>query len=64
MHQYELQNILSGIGDQEPGNLIQAIAQKLRAGKKAGSASEKDSLTKQWEEKILQTSPLREGSLG
>lgn len=53
MHEHELQNILSGTGNPEPGNLIQTIAQKLIAGKKAGSTSEKDSLTKQWEEKIL-----------
>lgn len=53
MHYHELQNILSGTGSQESANLIQAVAQKLGAGKKPGGAFEKDSLTKQQEEKIL-----------
>ncbi len=53
MHNHELQNILSGIGNQEPANLIQTVAQKLSTGKKPGSAFEKNSLTKLQEEKIL-----------
>jgi len=53
MHEDELQNILSGTGHQEPANLIQTVAQKLGAGKKAGSTAEKNSVSKQREEKIL-----------
>ncbi|CAN5437930.1 hypothetical protein BH11BAC5_BH11BAC5_09630 [soil metagenome] len=53
MHHDELQNILSGIVSQEQGNLIAAVTQKLTGGKKPGSAFEKDSVTKQQEEKIL-----------
>jgi len=53
MHYHELQNILSGIGSEEPGNLIQTISQKLGAGKKPGGTFEKDSIAKQQEEKIL-----------
>lgn len=53
MHQHELQNILSGIGNLKPANLIQAVAQELGAGKKPGAAFEKDSFQKQQEEKIL-----------
>lgn len=53
MHSHEVQNILSGTGGKKPGDLIQTVAQKLAAGKKPGDAFEKDSLTKQQEEKIL-----------
>jgi Serine/Threonine/Tyrosine Kinase found in polyvalent proteins len=55
MHHHELQNILSGISSQKPGNLIQAVAQKLGSGKKAGGTFEKDRITKQQEEEILIT---------
>jgi len=53
MHNHELQNILSGIVSQEPGNLIQTVSQKLSAGKEPGSTFKKNGLTKQQEEKIL-----------
>jgi len=52
-HNHELQNILSGVISEEPGNLIQTVSQKLSSGKEPDSAFEKDSLTKQQEEKVL-----------
>jgi hypothetical protein len=47
MNYDELQNIISGVGNKEPGNLIQVIAQKLGRSKAAGTGFEKDNLTKQ-----------------
>ncbi len=53
MNEDELQNIISGVGNKEPGNLIQAVAQKLGRSKATSTGSEKDNLTKQQEEEIL-----------
>ena len=50
---YELQNVISGIGDPSAENLIQAAAHYLREGQKAGGNAEKTKLTKEQETERL-----------
>ncbi|MFY7841017.1 MAG: hypothetical protein ACOVP7_12120 [Lacibacter sp.] len=49
----ELQNIISGVGQNAEENLIQAAANYLRAGQKTGGSIEADKLTKDEEAKKL-----------
>jgi hypothetical protein len=53
MYHYELQNIISGISNKKPGNLIQTVAHQLNSGKKQSVAIKKHKLSKQQEEEIL-----------
>ena len=50
---YELQNVISGIGDHSAENLIQAAAHYLRESQKAGRNAEKTKLTKEQETEEL-----------
>lgn len=56
MYHYELQNIISGISNKKPGNLIQTVAHQLNSGKKQSVAIKKHKLSKQQEEEILRAS--------
>ncbi len=49
----ELQNIISGIGENAEGNLIKAAANHLRESKKAGGSVEAIEFTKDEEAKRL-----------
>lgn len=54
MHfKHELQNIISGVGQNAEENLIQAAANHLRASQKTGRSAEADKLTKGEEAKKL-----------
>ena len=53
MYDYELQNIISGISNKKPGNLIQTVTHQLNTSKKQGVAIKKYKLSKQQEEEIL-----------
>ena len=50
---YELQNVISGIGDPSAENLIQTAAHYLRESQKAGGNAEKTKLTKEQETEKL-----------
>lgn len=53
MYHYELQNIISGISNKKPGNLIQTVTHQLNTSKKQGVAIKKYKLSKLQEEEIL-----------
>ena len=53
MLKHELKNLLSGIGETKPGNLIQAISCYLTAGKTAGKKAESPKRTKQEEANLI-----------